>query len=60
MFHEKGHMKEVAFASGTLTIMLMGNPLKLTQQERELVFTLVDQITEFEKNQAHPVNQMSD
>ena len=48
MFHQKGHMKELEIAGGTLTIVLLCNPLELNPQEREFVFSIVDKIAEFE------------
>ena len=50
MFNEsKGHMKEIAIGNGTLMIVATFNPLELDQQERELVFALVDRINDFER-----------
>ena len=49
MFYTKGHMKEIDIAGGTLTLVLTGNMLELSQEERGLVFSLVDRISDFEK-----------
>ena len=48
MFHQKGSMKEVEIAGGTLTLMATFNALELNSQERVLVFALVDLINKFE------------
>ena len=50
MFHTKGHMKEIEIADGLLTIVSTFNPMELNMQERELVFSLVDMLTKFEKD----------
>ena len=44
----KGHMKEIKIAGGTLALVITGNPLELSQEERALVFSLVDRIADFE------------
>ena len=50
MFHTKGHMKEIKIAGGTLALVMTGNPLELSQEERGLVFSLVDRIADFENH----------
>ena len=50
MFHAKGHMKEIEIAGGTLALVMTGNPLELSQKERDLVFSLVDRIADFENH----------
>ena len=49
MFHAKGHMKEIEIAGGTLALVITGNTLELSPEERGLVFSLVDRIADFEK-----------
>ena len=49
MFNTKGHMKEIEIAGGTLALVITGNPLELSPEERGLVFSLVDRIADFEK-----------
>ena len=43
----RGYMKEIQIADGTLTIEGTFNVLKLDTKERELVFALVDMIDAF-------------
>ena len=52
MFHQRGHLKETSIADGTVSIMLTCNPLELSLDERELVYSLVDRLVDFEKNHA--------
>ena len=47
---QKGHMKEIEIAGGTLALVITGNPLELSQEERALVFSLVDRIADFENH----------
>ena len=50
MFKTKGSMKEIEIAGGTLTLVLTGNPLELSPEERGLVFSLVDRVADFENH----------
>ena len=50
MFNDKGYMKDIEIAGGTLSLMGTFNPLELNTVERELVFALVDMINKFEKD----------
>ena len=47
---ERGYQKEISLSDGTVSIVLMGNPLALSPKERELVYALVDRILDFEKH----------
>ena len=44
----KGHVKEIFVAGGTLTIVSSFNPMDLVDEERRLVFEIVDLIRVFE------------
>ena len=48
---ERGYEKVLSLSDGTVSIVLMGNPLWLNKEERELVYELVDRIIDFEKQQ---------
>ena len=47
---ERGSQKEISLSDGTVSIVLMGNPLALSPKERELVYALVDRLAEFKKH----------
>ena len=47
---QKGHAKEIELAGGTLTIANTFNPMDLVDEERRLVFEIVDLIRVFETN----------
>ena len=48
----KGHMKEIEIAGGTLTIVSSFNPMNLVDEERRLVFAIVDLVRVFENDRA--------
>ena len=48
---QKGHMKELQIADGTLTLSATFNPMELDHKERELFFSMVDIMREFEYKQ---------
>ena len=45
---QKGHMKDIEIAGGLLTIMSTFNPMDLVDEERRLVFEIVDLVRVFE------------
>ena len=49
---QKGHMKEIKIAGGTLTFVSFFNPMDLVGEERRLVFEIVDLVKAFETSQA--------
>ena len=51
---QKGHMKDIEIAGGTLTIACTFNPMELYGEERRLVFEIVDLVKAFETSQAQP------
>ena len=49
--YQKGHMKELPIADGTLMLASTFNPMKLDPKEREFFFAMVDMMREFESRQ---------
>ena len=47
---QKGHMKDIKIAGGLLTIVSSFNPMELVDEERRLVFEIVDLVKAFETN----------
>ena len=45
---QKGHIKEIEIAGGALTIVSSFNPMELVDEERRLVFAIVDLVRVFE------------
>ena len=48
MIFLKGYVKEIKIADGTLNIVSLFNPMDLVDEERRLVFAIVDLIRVFE------------
>ena len=51
---QKGYMKEIKIAGGTLTLVSFFNPMDLAGEERRLVFEIVDLVKAFENSRAQP------
>ena len=51
---QKGHIREIKIAGGTLTFVSFFNPMDLVGEERRLVFEIVDLVETFEASRAQP------